>query len=58
MGMYADEVRDIFGIFGGSGGSVADLLLYARSFEFAHRFTRGIVPLSSAGDWVRNNLGP
>lgn len=58
IGMYADEVRDIYGIFGGSGGSVADLRLYARSFEFAHSFRGGIAPLSGAGDWVLNNLGP
>jgi hypothetical protein len=39
----------------GPGGSAEDRLLYRRAFAFV-TFLHGHVPLSSAGDWVLNNL--
>ena len=37
------------------GGTAEDRRLYGRAFAFV-TFLHGHVPLSSAGDWVRNNL--
>ena len=64
LGMYGDEFCDMFVRCGGGGGTSEDLRLYARAFDFVH-FLRGSPstripghPLSEAGAWVRENLGP
>jgi RHS repeat-associated protein len=64
LGMYGDEFCDMFVRCGGGGGTSEDLRLYARAFDFVH-FLRGNPayripghPLSEAGAWVRENLGP